>query len=190
MNSLTFDIETRYLAVEIGGWDVPKGNFGLTTCVGYSTLTGRPHILGDTSEEITKLIDLLEAHDCVISFNGVNFDIPVIEGVSNQTINLKHHFDILQLIWQALEDGSQRHSGYRLTECCSRSLGIEKSGDGALAPQLARDGRWNELIDYCMHDVYMTRKLAQFIQLEGGVIGPDDTLLKLPLPDWFQDLEI
>ena len=190
MNGFTFDLETEYLSTELeGGWDAPPADFGMTTCVGWSGATGRPHIYGNRREELNRLAAMLQAHDAILSFNGVNFDLPIIEGLYGELITVSHHVDLLQLIWQA-RGGWGDHTGYRLTECASRALGIEKSGDGAMAPQLAREGRWNELIDYCLNDVFITRKLFLFAQENGGIINPEGDLLPLEFPSWFQDLTI
>lgn len=189
MNAFTFDLETKNLAAEIGGWDAPPADFGITTCVGWSGATGRPHIFGDSREDLGRLTALLEAHDAVLSFNGVNFDLPIIEGIWGEKVHVKHHLDLLQLIWEA--SGTTGHrGGYRLTECCERSLGIEKSGESAMAPELARQGEWNKLIDYCLNDVFITRKLFIFAQENGGIISPEGDLLPLEFPSWFQDLTI
>jgi DEAD/DEAH box helicase domain-containing protein len=129
---------------------------------------------------------MLEASDVVLSFNGVGFDIPVLEGVSGVPLKIKEHLDLLQLIWEAVG----KESGYKLTECAARTLGIQKNGDGLLAPQLAEDNKWAELLDYCLHDVHLTRNLFLYAQKHGGIIGTDGELLKLPFPSWFQDLKI
>lgn len=188
MNSFTIDLETENLAKEIGGWEAPPGDFGITTVCGWSSETGRPHFYGTRREEINALVVMLEAHDCIISFNGVHFDVPVIEGVYGEKITIKRHIDLLQLIWEAHH--GERETGYKLKECGPRTLGIEKSGESVMAPELARQGRWNELLDYCLGDVIITRKLALFAQKEGGIVAPDGSILKLTFPDWFQDLSI
>ena len=131
---------------------------------------------------------MIEAHDCIISFNGVHFDIPIIEGVYGDKIHIQRHIDFLQLIWEAHH--GERETGYKLAELGPRTLGIEKSGESAKAPELAREGRWNELLDYCLGDVVITRKLAIYAQEHGGVVAPDGALLPLTFPDWFQDLSI
>ena len=189
VNAFTFDLETENLAAEIGGWDAPPADFGITTCVGWSAASGRPHIYRNSREELSRLVGMLEAHDCIISFNGVNFDLPIIEGVYGEKVAVKHHVDLLQLIWDASKTGGHR-GGYKLTECCERALGITKSGESIMAPELARQGRWDDLISYCLNDVIITRKLAIFAQENGGIISPEGDLLKLDFPPWFRDLTI
>ena len=189
MNSFTIDLETVNLAEEIGGWEAPPGDFGFTTVCGWSSATERPHFYGGIRrEEIKALVAMIEAHDVIISFNGVHFDIPVIEGVYGDKIAIKRHIDILQLIWEAQH--GEREEGYKLAELGPRTLGIEKSGESVMAPELAREGRWNELLDYCLGDVVITRKLALHVQKHGSLPTPCGGLLHIKTPDWFQDLTI
>lgn len=186
MEALTFDLETLKLAEELEyGWeDLRNGGGGVSCLVLWSAATGRPHLFDQNT--LSDSISMIEASDVVLTFNGVGFDIPVLEGVSGRTIHLKEHLDLLQLIWEAIG----KESGYKLTECASRALGIEKNGDGLLAPQLAEDGKWAELLDYCLHDVHLTRNLFLYAQKHGGIVDVEGELLELSFPPWFQDLNI
>ena len=188
MDAFTYDIETRHLARDIGGWDAPPGDFGITCVVGWSAATGRPHIYSDLN--LGELSTMMEHHHAILSFNGVNFDLPIIEALYGEKVPVKYHLDLLQIIWEATSETGGRHAGYRLTECAERTLGIGKSGDGTLAPQLAEDGKWCELVDYCIQDVVITRKLFLYAQKHGGIIGTNGELLKLNFPDWFPELNL
>ena len=193
MEALTIDLETLKLARDLGetqeeGWQLLRqGEGGISTLVMWSNASGRPHIFGEST--LDEAVSMLEAADCVLSFNGVGFDIPVIEGVFGRELALKHHVDMLQLIWQAQGEGN-RHAGFILGECSERTLGTTKSGDAVLAPQLAEDGEWNTLIDYCLTDVVLTRKLFQYAQNHGGIIGLDGDPFPLEFPPWFGDLKV
>jgi uncharacterized protein YprB with RNaseH-like and TPR domain len=170
------------------GWDSPPAEFGITTLVLWPSATGRPHIFDENT--LSDAAELLSSADCILSFNGVKFDLPIIEGIMGEKVQIREHLDLLQLIWAATGEYGSHKGGYKLTECCERSLGIAKNGDGALAPALAEQGRWCELIDYCLHDVYLTRKLFKYAQKHGGITSPDGEILKLDFPDWFQELTI
>ena len=189
MDALTFDLETFKLAEDLEGewYAMRRGEGGMSCLIGWSSATGRPHIFDENTLE--DAVNMLEATDCVLSFNGVGFDIPVVEGLYGRDLGLKHHVDLIQLIWQAQGEGI-REPGYTLGECSERTLGISKSGDALLAPQLAEEGRWAELFDYCLTDVVLTRKLFQYAQNHGGIIGVDGDLLPLEFPPWFGDLSI
>ena len=186
MEATTFDLETMKLAQDLdGGWAaLRRGEGGVSCLVLWSARTGRPHLFD--ANTLSESISMLEASDVVLSFNGVGFDVPVLEGVSGKNLDIKEHLDLLQLIWEKI--GKQ--SGYKLTECAERTLGISKNGDGMMAPQLAEDGKWGQLLDYCLHDVHLTRNLFLYAQKHGGIVDVDGELLELPLPPYFQDLKI
>jgi len=186
MEALTFDLETMKLAADLdGGWDaLRRGEGGVSCLVLWSAHTGRPHLYD--ADTLNDAVDMLEAADVVLSFNGVGFDIPVLEGVLGRNLVLKSHIDLLQLIWEVVG----REKGYKLTECSERALGTAKNGDGLLAPQLAEDNKWATLLDYCLNDVHLTRNLFLFAQKHGGIKDIDDEILVLPFPPWFKDVTI
>jgi hypothetical protein len=189
MDTITFDLETKHLSYNLpNGWDSAPAEFGITTLVLWPSAAGRPFIFDEST--LQSAADMLEAADCVVSFNGVQFDLPIIEGILGAKVPVKRHIDLLQMIWEATATHGSHKKGYKLTECCSRSLGIEKSGESALAPVLAEEGRWAELISYCINDVHITRELCRFVQKNGGVVSPEEEILPLDLPEWFQELSI
>ena len=156
---VAFDLETCKLASDLpGGWkDLKAGKGGISCLVAWSSTSGRPHIFD--AHTLSDAATLLESADVILSFNGISFDIPVLEGVLGRRLHLSNHLDLLAIIWKALDVTGEPHRGNRLTELADRCLGMAKSGDGALAPALMRDGRWGELMDYCLHDVHITRSL-------------------------------
>ena len=189
MNSITFDIETRKLADEVGGWGALKsGEGGASAIVLWSTAANRPFLFDDNT--IPEVIHQLEHTDLVLSFNGVGFDIPILEGLYGRKLRIHHHLDLLQLIWEALSDRSGSHKGNSLDAVSARTLNKHKTGKGEHAPALAERGQWGELFNYCLDDVCLTRELFQFAQEHGGIIGVDGELLHLDLPPWFKEASI
>lgn len=190
VNIVCFDIETRKLAQDLpGGWAALKaGEGGISCVVIWSSLSGRPHIFGEHT--LDGAASMLEDADCVLSFNGIRFDVPVLEGVLGRKLALKNHIDLLKEVWDALSKRGIPHKGNSLGELAERTLGIAKSGSGLLAPQLADEGRWAELHDYCIHDVHLTRNLFKYVVESGGVIDSSGELLPLDLPDWLVEAEI
>ncbi|MGL4499413.1 MAG: hypothetical protein ACRCU2_10175 [Planktothrix sp.] len=51
--------------------------------------------------------------------------------------------------------------GYSLEALAQTNLGIRKSASGTLAPQLWQQGQQGKVMDYCLGDVAITRKLYQ-----------------------------
>lgn len=182
---VVFDLETRKLAADVGGWDeLKKGAGGISCIVVWDSLTDNHNVY--TSETLLAAAAHLEAADVVLSFNGIEFDIPVLEGCIGRRVETKVHLDLLRLIWSAI---AGRRKGNTLDETAKRTLGRGKAGHGTSAPRLAEEGRWQELFTYCAGDVFLTRDLFRFVREHGGVVGADGKLLYLHPPIAFSDWE-
>jgi len=188
------DLETACLAQEIGGWTALKeqGGGGIPALVTISeadmmrysdagvlqyeqgTIPHPIQLWDDATLE--GCIDYLETIDRLITFNGIEFDIPVLSARAGRRVNVREHVDILQLIWKAL---GKRQKGYKLNDLAQRMLGRTKLYCGTMAPQLAREGRFAELFQYCMNDVELTRDLWHTITDSGCVIRPDGGALEV-----------
>ncbi len=64
------------------------------------------------------------------------------------------------------------------------NFGVKKSGKGVMAPLLYQRGHYGSLLDYCLHDVLMTRRLFEKVLRGEPLENPvdRDKLLHLPLP--------
>jgi DEAD/DEAH box helicase domain-containing protein len=183
---VVFDVETRKLAQDVGGWDaLRRGEGGLACMVVWDNRTGLPHIYD--AHTLQWGIHHIEGADVVLSFNGIEFDVPFLEGVSGRKLVIPVHLDLLQLVWQAIQG---RKKGNTLDELSKRTLGQGKISKGTCAPVLADEGRWAELINYCIYDVDLTRRLFRFVQNERGVISAENTLMPLRVPYWFGELKL
>lgn len=120
----------------------------------------------------------MNSADLLVSFNGIEFDTPCLQGFTDLDIYTEQ-YDILHEIWKSL---GGREKGYKLTEICQRlDLGV-KNNDGARATQLYRDRHFGKLFDYCMNDVHLTRKLANWINRYGYIVGVSGNWLHLEKP--------
>lgn len=183
---VVFDLETRRLASEVGGWDALKrGEGGVSALVLYDNRTHRHHLYD--AHTLDAGIRHLESADLVLSFNGLEFDLRVLAGLADRRIIAPNHLDLLQLVWKAL---GSRQGKNTLDAIGRRTLGYGKTGDGAHAPALADEGRWAELFDYCVADVDLTRQLFKFVQNHGGVVSANGDLLRLDMPLGFEDLDL
>ena len=161
-----------------GGWPAARrGECGVSTVVLWDSEDDRPHIYGE--ENIDLCMEHLNKADMLVSFNGKNFDVPCLEGYTGIGIEVSQHFDILDKIWKAL---GSKPKGWGLGKVCERTLGLTKSDVGEHAPALAEQGHWATLIDYCLNDVYITKKLFFHIALTGYVIGPDGEQVFIEAP--------
>jgi DEAD/DEAH box helicase domain-containing protein len=178
MRVITYDLEIAQGPEEIpGGWEAIRKGEGGVSCVSlYDTATERYHLYDEN--DLEECADHLNQADILVSFNGIEFDTPCFQGASGRDV-YPNQYDILHEIWKAL---GEREKGYKLNQICHRlSLG-EKNNDGAGAVELYRNGRFGKLFDYCMSDVSLTRKLANFINRYGYVLAPDGSSLYLATP--------
>jgi DEAD/DEAH box helicase domain-containing protein len=122
----------------------------------------------------------------IVGFNSEGFDVPVIEGLMKRKLRLKEHFDIFLKLKLAIRRVGGPLKGNRLHDVGLRTVGRGKSGDGAHAPQLANEGRWAELFQYCMNDVHLTHDIFTFIRRNGGINDSSGNLLELDVLSWMR----
>lgn len=177
MRVIVFDIEIKTPIVN-NNWDAAlRGDCGVSAVVLYDSSTLRYHIYGE--ESLVECVDHLNSADLLVSFNGKNFDIPVLQAMTDLII-YPDHYDILDEIWKAL--GGVKHKGWNLGKVCPRTLGLEKTDTGDHAPTLVQKQHWATLFDYCLNDVHLTRMLYNHIAEMGYVVDPDGGLLHMGIP--------
>jgi DEAD/DEAH box helicase domain-containing protein len=150
-------------------WNAARsGECGLSCAVVYDSETERYHVYDKKS--IRDLVLHLRAADMVVSFNGDGFDFPLLEAIYGGPLEISVSYDILQAIWDLL---GKKTKGYKLNDISTRTLGISKTGEGSLAPVLWAEGRIAEVIDYCIADVWITKKLFDHIVEHGNITDID-----------------
>jgi len=131
--------------------------------------------LGDYSLEA--LAKRIRGADEVVTYNGANFDIPVIEATLRSPVPVLKHTDLYQEIDETLKSmGVRRTYGkgaWTLDRVCRDTIGEGKLlDDGIYAPMKWREQRYGEVVTYNFYDVKITRKLWLFIQEHGYVLDP------------------
>lgn len=173
MQITTFDLETRALARELGGWKkfIAAGGGGISALV---TLTEGPTTSAPGSEGVGLYDDhcldrawpVLEAADHLVSWNGIGFDVPVLENCRGEKLAVTKHVDLMVL----LREASGRF--WKLTDVAQATLGRGKTEDGAMAPEMARAGEFGRLFAYCLADVRLTRDLYYHAFATGELATP------------------
>lgn len=169
-----FDLETKYSAEEVGGWQFAD-RMGLSVGVVYdSVLDGYVSYL---EREVEDLINHLESCPLVIGFNNKRFDNQVLSGYSQKPLNTLPTLDILEEI--------SNYLGYRLSldRVAQATLNIQKSGDGLQALQWYKEGEIGKIQKYCKKDVLITKDLFLFGLEEGYFLFTNKAgnLVRLPL---------
>lgn len=179
------------------GWHDHE-NMGISCLAVYDYTDGRYRLFMD--DNIQRFMEVLdrcsETREPVVGFNSRNFDNQVVlkskwysDLEKLQTVT----YDILQEIWRAVtkredyvDDFDYRvHAGYGLDQMVrANGLTSGKTGHGAVAPIDYQRQRFGSLIDYCLADVWNTKKLLDLIIKNDGVIkSPKGGEIKLYVPE-------
>ena len=171
---VVFDLETQFLAAEVGGWDRADA-MRVSVAVLWSSREGR--FRQYVEAQVPELIRRLEEAELVVGFNHLRFDYAVLSGypggagLEGRTRNL----DLLDCVQRAL---GRR---LRLDSLAQATLGRSKTAEGTMAVEWWRQGRLAELLEYCQNDVAVTRDLWEFGRRYGYLLYEEKRgLMRLP----------
>lgn len=145
------------------GWGDKEG-MGITVVCAWSFPRDIPMVfLKDNFDELQHQI---YNHDIIVGFNNIPFDNALLRA-NGFTISDGDSYDILREFWAAAGLGPkfvpQTHGGYGLEAIASSNFIGGKSGSGELAPVLWQRGQYGQVIDYCMRDVWLTKRIWEMI---------------------------
>lgn len=182
------DVETQYLFEEVGGRNnLDKLEVGLAVVYSY---TDESYSFYKESS-VQELRNRLYAAEEIIGYNSIKFDLPVIfaykwndwlESKDYKNFVLKSN-DLLRRIW--LSKGldplqfTGAHKGFSLKDVCLATLGLEKADLGKESPGLLRRGDWDIVAGYCQYDVFLTKKLKEFIDTYGYIINSKNEVVHI-----------
>ena len=158
MDTLVLDIETQNFFTDPGvGWN-NHAALKISTVGVYSYLHDRYSSFEES--EMLKLAELIQTASRIVGFSINRYDIPVLHeyfkkftGDAAFDIWTKERVDLLEEIEMASGD---RPSLSRLAEA---NLGVAKEHHGSEAITLYNEGRMDELKEYCLNDVRLTKEL-------------------------------
>ncbi len=147
-----FDIETQNTFQEVGG-RYPE-RLKLSVAVTFDTADGAFHRY--TEANVAELVAALQATDLVVGYNLFGFDYPVMQQYTSVPLAQLPTVDMLAEI--------HRQLGFRvaLDSVATATLQIGKSADGLQAVSWWREGRVEEVFQYCEQDVDVTRRVYEF----------------------------
>lgn len=110
--------------------------------------------------ELPQFFRKLENCKLLVGFTNKHFDDQVVASVFPEILKIPS-FDILEQVQKAL--------GHRLKldNIAHATLGHGKTGYGLLAVQMYAEGRIQELKDYCLEDVKVTKEVYDFGRKHG-----------------------
>ena len=150
---LYFDIETKYLADEVGGWDnIPE--LGISIATSYDSGTGQYYSFEESN--ISELVDQILNAGLVVGFNQLRFDFRVLAAYSDADFGSVPSFDMLVAVMATL--------GHRLKldHIVQATLNAKKTGDGTQAVKWFREGDVERVKEYCMNDTKVTREIFTY----------------------------
>ena len=124
-----------------------------------------------------ELVERLRSLPLVIGFNIKRFDYLVLSGYMKIDFGRIPSLDLLEEV--------HAHLGYRLSldHLAQNTLQKEKSADGLQALRWWKEGRIREIIEYCRHDVEITRDLYLYGRQKGFLIFKNKAgnLVRIPV---------
>lgn len=173
---LVLDIESRYSAEEVGGWQFAE-KMEISIAVIYDSTTDT--FTSYTQETIFPLFQRLKKADLIIGFNHTTFDYAVLQPFAPYNLQNLPSLDLLKEIKKSL---SHRIS---LDNLAQATLNIKKTANGLQALQWWKEGNLENIIEYCKNDVSITNKLFLFGHSNQYVqfINNDNQCIRIPV-DW------
>ena len=144
------DIETKKSFRESP--DSSKLGISLAGVYQYST----EQVKAFKENELQELFRILENASYIIGFNIRHFDMTVLQPYYPGDLKKLPVMDILEEIREKI--GSRR----ALHDILKATLGKGKTGHGLLAINYYREGKWDELMKYCLDDVMLTKELFDY----------------------------
>ena len=156
---VVLDLETQKLVQEVGGWDhIDK--LGVSVACIYDSKTDE--FFAYKEDELKHLIPMLE-NRLIVGYNIRGFDLPVLVPYG---LSLKG-LDVFDLMYDL--EALTRQRFLKLEHVARGTLGTGKSADGLKAVEWYKEGKMQEIIDYCMQDVKVTRDVFNFGRQNGFV---------------------
>jgi hypothetical protein len=140
------------------GWHDHAG-MGISVIGVYDYLTDQCRVF--LKDNFADFVKLVRDREHVISFNSLAFDDKLCAA---HGIKVKTTYDMLCEVRAASGQPreyvyGQTRKGYSLEALARANLGTGKSGSGAFAPELWQRGQRGAVIDYCLGDVALTKRL-------------------------------
>ena len=152
-NIVYFDLETQKSADEVGGWD-KISRMGMSVGVTYSTARGDYKIYGEP--QVADLVRELQRADLVVGFNVLRFDYEVLHAYTPLDFSQVPTLDMLVDLTNTLQ---HRLS---LDSIANATFGLEKTAEGLQAIQWFKEGKLQEIAEYCCYDVKLTKLVHEY----------------------------
>ena len=160
MNDIVLDIETQNTFEEVGGYFTDKLKVSLVVAYYYATDTYESYLEAD----LPVMFQKMETAGRIIGYNSIGFDMPVLNNYYAGDLLKLPQLDILKEIEKSL--------GYRikLDDVAAATIGTGKSAHGLQAVAWWKEGKIDEIREYCQQDVKITKEVYEFGLKNGYVL--------------------
>lgn len=149
MNYITFDIET-YSPSNLE--QINTDEFRASVIGAYFSWEDK--YIAFLEENVTDFIALMAKADLIVGFNQLWFDLPVLQKYADYNLLKLPNYDILK------EFEKQAGFKIKLNDLCKANFDDDiKTDSYQQYKNYHKEGKWLELIDYCMNDVRLTNNL-------------------------------
>ncbi len=162
MRKIIFDIEADGLITNVGSKQVFPNIY--VVCI-YDSETDK--YSSYTQEQLKDLWPILEKADLLIGYNNDGYDTPLLNNYYSGDLKKINGLDILSEIKKSL--------GFRLKldSVAEATLGRKKTGHGLEAMEWWKQGRYDDVIKYCIEDVRITKDIYEYA-LKNGILKYKD----------------
>lgn len=182
MREIVFDLETKNIFDDVGKNDPVLLDISVAGVYDSETDAYTSY----DESEFPELWKVIEHADVLIGYNSNHFDIPLLDKYYPGDLTKIKSIDIMATIKEALG----RRLG--LGNVASATLGVGKSADGLEATRWWKEGKYQEVRDYCLQDVKVTKMLYDYIRKNKKIIyrdGPDKRELELDITSWDEGVD-
>jgi len=171
-NIVAFDIETKNLSTDIGGW----GNthmFLVSTVATWDGNIGKIYVEKEVMDEVVAksntqvlplrqlkfdLDDMFKSGTRLLGHNIMVFDLPVLRD-SLDIYCIRKYLNQQQYIDTSKELVKQHGERFSLQNLVDNTLGETKSLESIMAPAMWKAGEYQEVVDYCLKDCQLVYDL-------------------------------
>jgi len=163
LDKLVVDIETKNSFADVGGQqNINRLEISIIGVYSYK----RDEFFAFDEKQFQDFEKLMKESGAFIGFALKRFDVPVLKAHIHQDFSTIRILDILE------EVEAQRGHRIGLDDLAQANIGTGKTGHGLEAIDMYREGRIEELKQYCLNDVKITRDLYEHGIKNGKLIIP------------------
>lgn len=158
------------------GWS-DHARMGISTMAVYDYVDDCYHVFCEDNKD--DFATLCSNRDLFVGFNSIPFDNALIAATEGWQLPPEGKcYDLLREVWAACGLGpkfeKKTHGGFGLAALCEANFGKSKTGNGAIAPVEWQRGKIGNVINYCLNDVWLTKRLFDAAIAGSPLINPKD----------------